>query len=121
MAIGLNSPRISAGALGFTSHMSRWLGPPSRKIKMHESAVGESPGWLATRAFEVLLRAIVAVRSSARNNVARFNPSNALPPSCSISRRDVLSGPPQVILEILAKACSKAPASERRARVGREC
>ena len=27
VAIGLNSPRISAGASGFMSHMSRWLGP----------------------------------------------------------------------------------------------
>ena len=40
MAIGRNSPRISAGAAGFMSHMSRWLGPPSRKIRMQASAVG---------------------------------------------------------------------------------
>ena len=28
VAIGLNSPRISAGASGFMSKVSRWLGPP---------------------------------------------------------------------------------------------
>ena len=30
MSIGLNSPRTSAGAFGFKSTMSMWLGPPSR-------------------------------------------------------------------------------------------
>lgn len=39
-AIGLNSPRISAGASGFISHMSRWLEPPFKKITMQESARG---------------------------------------------------------------------------------
>src|SRR5437879_5625488 len=36
--IGLNGPRTSAGASGFRSHISSWLGPPSRKIKMHACA-----------------------------------------------------------------------------------
>ena len=36
VAIGLNSPRISTGASGFMSHRSMWLGPPNRKMKMHE-------------------------------------------------------------------------------------
>ena len=30
VSTGLNSPRDSAGASGFKSHMSRWLGPPGR-------------------------------------------------------------------------------------------
>src|SRR5436190_1639769 len=30
----LNSPRYSTGALGFMSHVSRWLGPPAWKIRM---------------------------------------------------------------------------------------
>src|SRR5262245_37279260 len=34
VAIGLNSPRISAGAPGFRSYMSMWLGPPACQIKM---------------------------------------------------------------------------------------
>ena len=34
VAIGWNSPRISTGAAGFMSHVSRWLGPPFRKITM---------------------------------------------------------------------------------------
>ena len=34
VAIGLNSPRISAGASGFMSNISRWLGPPVRKMRI---------------------------------------------------------------------------------------
>src|SRR4051812_48520645 len=34
VAIGRNSPRISAGARGFRSNMSWWLGPPSRLNRM---------------------------------------------------------------------------------------
>ena len=32
--IGRNSPRYSFGASGFGSYMSRWDGPPGRKIMM---------------------------------------------------------------------------------------
>ena len=32
--IGLNSPRMFAGASGLGSQMSMWLGPPCRKIMM---------------------------------------------------------------------------------------
>ena len=32
VAIGLNSPRISTGAWGFRSNVSRWLGAPVKKI-----------------------------------------------------------------------------------------
>ena len=32
VGISLNSPRISAGAVGFMSYVSSWLGPPPRKI-----------------------------------------------------------------------------------------
>jgi hypothetical protein len=32
--IGLNSPRNSAGALGFKSYMSIWLGPPACQIRI---------------------------------------------------------------------------------------
>ena len=38
-----NSPRISGGASGFGSHMSRWLGPPLRKMTMQASAVADGP------------------------------------------------------------------------------
>src|SRR5262245_6236689 len=34
--IGLNSPRISAGALGFRSNVSSWEGPPQAKMRMHD-------------------------------------------------------------------------------------
>src|SRR5438034_7283076 len=35
----LNSPRILDGASGFGSQMSRWLGPPWRKIRMTDLAL----------------------------------------------------------------------------------
>ncbi len=34
--IGLNGPRISAGASGFMSNVSSWLGAPRLKIMMAE-------------------------------------------------------------------------------------
>ena len=34
VAMGLNSPRISGGASGFRSNVSRWLAPPVRKTMM---------------------------------------------------------------------------------------
>src|SRR5215472_2098619 len=53
VAIGLYGPRISSGAFGLRSQVSRWLGPPHRRMKMHDfSAVpfGESvPTRAATR------------------------------------------------------------------------
>ena len=39
VAIGLNSPRYSAGASGFGSKVSRWLGPPARLMKIAEVAL----------------------------------------------------------------------------------
>jgi len=35
LAIGLNSPRISGGASGFMSNMSRWLGAPGEENNNH--------------------------------------------------------------------------------------
>ena len=40
VAIGLNSPRISAGASGFMSKVSIWLGPPYQKMRMQERIDG---------------------------------------------------------------------------------
>ncbi len=34
VAIGLNSPRNSAGAFGLRSYMSIWLGPPACQIRI---------------------------------------------------------------------------------------
>lgn len=42
-AIGWNSPRISAGASGFMSQVSWWLGPPLRKIVITASADARGP------------------------------------------------------------------------------
>jgi hypothetical protein len=36
VAAGLYGPRISGGALGFKSQVSRWLGPPQSRMKMHD-------------------------------------------------------------------------------------
>ena len=54
VAIGRKSPRISAGAAGFISHRSIWLGPPSRYTRMHACALP------------------CALASSARRNWLRF-------------------------------------------------
>src|SRR3954452_3083011 len=46
MAIGLYGPRISSGAPGLRSQVSRWLGPPHRRMKMHDFSAapfGASP------------------------------------------------------------------------------
>ena len=48
VSIGLNGPRISAGASGFMSQVSSWLGPPTRNSMMQfmsRAAVG-APGRL---------------------------------------------------------------------------
>src|SRR5438067_14931 len=36
VAIGWYGPRIPSGAIGFRSHVSRWLGPPHSRMKMHD-------------------------------------------------------------------------------------
>ena len=41
--IGWYGPRISTGASGFKSHISMWLGPPSRKTRMHDLALATLP------------------------------------------------------------------------------
>ena len=38
--IGRNSPRISAGAFGFISYMSMWLGPPMSSTMMTDFGRG---------------------------------------------------------------------------------
>ena len=45
--MGWNSPRYSAGALGFMSHMSMWEAPPQRKKRTVDLAVllRGSAGW----------------------------------------------------------------------------
>ena len=42
VAMGLNSPRTSAGAWGFMSNISIWLGPPSRLNRITDLAL---PGY----------------------------------------------------------------------------
>ena len=43
VAIGLNSPRISGGASGFRSNVSRWLGAPVRKTRITDFGFRAAP------------------------------------------------------------------------------
>jgi hypothetical protein len=47
VAMGLKVPRISIGASGFGSNVSRWLGPPNRSSSTTE--VARCPGLAAPR------------------------------------------------------------------------
>src|SRR5262245_51972732 len=69
VATGLNSPRTSAGASGFMSQTSSWLGPPWSRNRMHER----------TR--------VRGARSLARSSSASDRPKAPNPPSCSKRRR----------------------------------
>ncbi len=82
VSIGRNSPRISAGASGFMSHMSRWLGPPLRNTRIQASA----------RGFE---RGTDPVAVCARSNWGRLRPRKPMPPICTIERREIDRGPRQ--------------------------
>ena len=44
--IGWNGPRISAGAFGFMSHVSSWLGPPTRNSMMQLTSGSFAPCFL---------------------------------------------------------------------------
>ncbi len=83
--IGLNSPRIPSGASGFMSHMSRWLGPPFKKISTQASARACSPPAPAA--------------ASAASNLGSDSPISPSPPICSICRRETTGVQPAVINE----------------------
>src|SRR5262245_51888977 len=70
LGIGLNSPRISEGAVGLGSNVSNWLGPPNWNNIMTLRAVA--------------LRFDVA---SARSRLGRLNPAIPRPPIVSAVRR----------------------------------
>src|SRR5262245_8649587 len=51
VAIGLNEPRISAGANGLRSNVSRWLGPPKKSNRITDlTLLGDDCRLLAPRA-----------------------------------------------------------------------
>src|SRR5437016_4438073 len=81
--IGLNGPRISAGALGFMSKVSNWLGAPRLKIMMHDfsSLLGATPPSACKAA-----------------NLERVSPMALSVPTCRKSRRVM---PSQVVIEPL--------------------
>src|SRR5438105_223942 len=58
VAMGLNSPRISAGASGLGSQVSMWLTPPQQYSTMH--------GFARSRHVATRPRALAAVSPSAR-------------------------------------------------------
>src|SRR5262249_37245328 len=81
VAIGLNSPRISAGACGFMSNMSMWLGPPSRLNMMTERALprgGVSPPVARNRRGKV--QPPNSAKAPTRSSSRRVTPSHVLAP-----------------------------------------
>jgi hypothetical protein len=88
--IGLNSPRISADALGFMSKVSNWLGEP--RVENHDAR------------FFIVSRRHRAHRLQRRSfeSVSPIAPSD---PTCRKSRRVILS---QVVIEPLPVALSIA-------------
>ena len=74
VAMGLNSPRTSAGAAGFRSHVSCWAGPPHMKSRMHAFARGRDAGSNALRAC---------------NSCGRPNPRRPSEPARRNSRRPI--------------------------------
>src|SRR5262249_26980040 len=81
VGIGLKSPRMLAGAFGFGSQMSMWLGPPCRKTTNTGLAGGEPPPPTNLAVF------------CASRYPARFRPKRPIEPTRSSSRR---VGPSQV-------------------------
>src|SRR5579862_7444366 len=77
--MALNSPRMLAGASGFGSQMSMWLGPPCRKSMMTDFA--------PPNAFEGL-SSLAAACAFQEKNSGRFRPSRVAPPTRINSRRD---------------------------------
>src|SRR5687767_11863809 len=73
--IGLYGPRISAGAAGLRSQVSRWLGPPHRSTKMHDFSAAPCRG----------LR-LPSTRAATMPGVPR--PTNPRPLAWSIRRRE---------------------------------
>src|SRR3954451_18334378 len=75
VGIALNSPRYSSGASGLGSNVSKWVGPPSIQMRMHDFA------------FASRLLPPSAARARARRAVASPPPSRVPSPSCRQSRR----------------------------------
>ena len=86
--MGLNSPRMLAGASGFGSQMSMWLGPPCRNTMITDFALAE-----AARPRRTCRPHWPALPATPGRNAARFNPSSPIEPVRSSSRR---VGPSQV-------------------------
>src|SRR4051794_11578267 len=74
--MGRNSPRNSAGASGFMSYMSRWLGPPPRQIMITDFA----------RACEATAPCALSRRKS-----GNARPPSANPPTLRKLRREIPS------------------------------
>ncbi len=72
VAMSLNGPRTSLGASGFGSKVSRWLGPPSSQMRMHDLARGPAGE---------------AVLACKRSKSATLKPKEVSTPRCRKSRR----------------------------------
>src|SRR5262249_9159561 len=78
VAMGLKSPRISAGASGFRSKVPSCDGPPPMNSKMHDLAL--PPG-----------ERVVAAAARCRNNSGKARPAAPKPPTRRKSRREIPS------------------------------
>ena len=78
VAIGWNGPRMSVGALGFRSKVSRWLGPPHMNRKMQRFA------WP-----KPLLSFAIAGDVCARRRSGNVRPMAPSAPAWSTARREI--------------------------------
>src|SRR5439155_19891662 len=77
VSLAANLPRISRGASGLGSQVSRWLGPPASQIRIAESAVPV----VCPPSFDVL------VASASAKYFESDNPMKLSTPTRSTSRR----------------------------------
>ena len=84
VAIGRNSPRTSAGASGFMSHVSCCAGPPHMNSKMHALALPKEAGEMGVAVATTALWVIALASSS----LGSESPSKPKPPARMSSRRD---------------------------------
>src|SRR5712692_2270002 len=78
--IGLNSPRMLAGASGLGSQMSMWLGPPCRNSMITDFA--------APKGLPLLSALDSAAEAFHDRNSGRLRPMSVAPPTRNNSRRE---------------------------------
>src|SRR5262249_22033578 len=92
VAIGRYGPRIPSGAAGFKSQVSRWLGPPHSKMKMHDFSAATP----RSACLSLTLAATIPGK-------ARFNAR--IPPAWRSRRREIRLDDRLVTRREVAMAC----------------